>query len=42
MDNLRAAILRPQVAMLRDRRDRWAALYRGMEAGLQGVPACGW
>jgi dTDP-4-amino-4,6-dideoxygalactose transaminase len=38
MDNLRAAILRPQVAMLRDRRDRWAALYRGMEAGLQGVP----
>ncbi len=38
MDNLRAAILRPQVALLRDRRDRWAALYRGMEAGLQGVP----
>lgn len=38
MDNLRAAILRPQIAMLKDRRDRWAALYRGMEAGLAGVP----
>ena len=38
MDNLRAAVLRPQIALLRDRRDRWAALYRGLEAGLQGVP----
>ncbi|PTE14727.1 DegT/DnrJ/EryC1/StrS family aminotransferase [Pseudogemmobacter blasticus] len=38
MDNLRAAILRPQIAMLADRRARWAALYRGMEAGLAGVP----
>ena len=38
MDNLRAAVLRPQIPMLRDRRDRWAALYRGMEAGLAGVP----
>ena len=38
MDNLRAAVLRPQVGMLRDRRDRWAALYRGMEDGLAGVP----
>lgn len=38
MDNLRAAVLRPQIGLLRDRRDRWAALYRGMETGLQGVP----
>ncbi len=38
MDNLRAAVLRPQIAMLADRRARWAALYRGMEAGLAGVP----
>jgi dTDP-4-amino-4,6-dideoxygalactose transaminase len=38
MDNLRAAVLRPQIGLLRDRRDRWAALYRGMEAGLAGVP----
>jgi len=38
MDNLRAAVLRPQIAMLRGRRDRWAALYRGMEEGLAGVP----
>lgn len=38
MDNLRAAVLRPQVAMLRDRRDRWGQLYRGLEAGLQGIP----
>jgi dTDP-4-amino-4,6-dideoxygalactose transaminase len=38
MDNLRAAVLRPQIALLRDRRARWAALYRGLEAGLQGVP----
>jgi dTDP-4-amino-4,6-dideoxygalactose transaminase len=38
MDNLRAAILRPQVAMLEDRRGRWRALYQGMEAGLAGVP----
>lgn len=34
MDNLRAAILRPQVGMLDDRRARWRALYQGMEAGL--------
>ena len=38
MDNLRAAVLRPQIGLLRDRRDRWAGLYRGMEAGLAGVP----
>jgi dTDP-4-amino-4,6-dideoxygalactose transaminase len=37
MDNLRAAILRPQIAMLEDRRTRWRALYQGMEAGLAGV-----
>jgi len=38
MDNLRAAILRPQIALLDDRRARWRALYQGMEAGLRGVP----
>ena len=38
MDNLRAAILRPQIAMLDDRRARWRALYQAMEAGLAGVP----
>lgn len=34
MDNLRAAILRPQLAMLNDRAARWMALYREMEHGL--------
>ncbi len=38
MDNLRAAILRPQIALLDDRRARWRALYQAMEAGLDGVP----
>lgn len=38
MDNLRAAILRPQIAMLDDRRARWRALYQGMETGLAGAP----
>ena len=38
MDNLRAAILRPQIALLDDRRARWNALYRVMEQGLQGTP----
>lgn len=38
MDNLRAAILRPQIAALADRRARWGALYRGMEAGLRDCP----
>jgi dTDP-4-amino-4,6-dideoxygalactose transaminase len=37
MDNLRAAILRPQVGMLDDRRARWRALYQAMERGLDGV-----
>jgi dTDP-4-amino-4,6-dideoxygalactose transaminase len=37
MDNLRAAILRPQVGLLEDRRARWRVLYQGMEAGLAGV-----
>jgi dTDP-4-amino-4,6-dideoxygalactose transaminase len=37
MDNLRAAILRPQIAMLDDRRARWRALYQGMEQGLAGM-----
>lgn len=37
MDNLRAAILRPQIAMLDDRRARWRALYQGIERGLQGA-----
>ncbi|MDP3197883.1 DegT/DnrJ/EryC1/StrS aminotransferase family protein [Tabrizicola sp.] len=37
MDNLRAAILRPQIAMLDDRRARWRTLYQGMERGLAGV-----
>ncbi len=38
MDNLRAAILRPQIGMLDDRRARWRALYQGMEAGLADAP----
>jgi dTDP-4-amino-4,6-dideoxygalactose transaminase len=38
MDNLRAAILRPQIAMLDDRRARWRELYQGMERGLSDVP----
>lgn len=37
MDNLRAAILRPQIGMLDDRRARWRDLYRGMERGLAGA-----
>ena len=39
MDNLRAAILRPQLRLLEDRRIRWAALYQTIEAGLADVPA---
>ncbi len=35
MDNLRAAILRPQLALLPDRVARWAALYQVLEAGLR-------
>lgn len=37
MDNLRAAVLRPQIATLPERVERWNALYRVMEAGLAGV-----
>ena len=38
MDNLRAAILRPQLAVLPDRVARWAALHDAMEQGLRHVP----
>lgn len=38
MDNLRAAILRPQIATLPDRIARWNALYARLEAGLAGTP----
>ena len=38
MDNLRAAILRPQLADLPRQCARWNALYRVMEAGLAGTP----
>lgn len=37
MDNLRAAILRPQIKSLPERRARWNALYRAMEAGLADI-----
>lgn len=37
MDNLRAAILRPQLAQLGARVARWEERYRVLEAGLQGV-----
>ncbi|MEL6196355.1 MAG: aminotransferase class I/II-fold pyridoxal phosphate-dependent enzyme [Pseudomonadota bacterium] len=38
MDNLRAAILRPQLGELDARVARWAALYQATEAALVGVP----
>lgn len=38
MDNLRAAILRPQLADLPRQCARWNALYQGVEAGLAGTP----
>ncbi|SIO51599.1 dTDP-4-amino-4,6-dideoxygalactose transaminase [Rhodovulum sp. ES.010] len=38
MDNLRAAILRPQLADLPARVARWNRLYGAMEAGLRGAP----
>lgn len=38
MDNLRAAILRPQVGLLAERRARWNALYETMEQGLANTP----
>jgi dTDP-4-amino-4,6-dideoxygalactose transaminase len=37
MDNLRAAILRPQLPLLAGRVARWQALYRCLEAGLGGI-----
>ncbi len=39
MDNLRAAILRPQLKVLPDRVARWAALHDAMEAGLRHAAA---
>lgn len=38
MDNLRAAILRPQLPLLADRVRRWGLLYRSLEAGLTDTP----
>ena len=38
MDNLRAAILRPQLANLDDQIARWNDRYRVLEAGLRAVP----
>ncbi|WP_306045958.1 DegT/DnrJ/EryC1/StrS aminotransferase family protein [Nioella sp. MMSF_3534] len=38
MDNLRAAILRPQLADLPRQIDRWNALYRAVEDGLRNTP----
>jgi dTDP-4-amino-4,6-dideoxygalactose transaminase len=38
MDNLRAAILRPQLARLAGQCDRWTERYRIVEAGLRGTP----
>ena len=38
MDNLRAAILRGQIATLPARIARWNVLYHALEAGLAGVP----
>ena len=35
MDNLRAAILRPQLKLLADRVGRWGVLYRTLEDGLR-------
>lgn len=37
MDNLRAAILRPQLPLLAERVARWEERYRVLEAGLRGV-----
>jgi len=37
MDNLRAAILRPQLAALDGQVEKWNARYRRMEAGLKNV-----
>ncbi|APX25228.1 MAG: aminotransferase [Rhodobacteraceae bacterium] len=38
MDNLRAAILRPQLRALDAQVDRWNGLYRTLEAGLRDCP----
>jgi len=38
MDNLRAAILRPQLGELSRRRGRWNLRYRSIEEGLRGTP----
>ncbi len=38
MDNLRAAILRPQLRLLEGRVGRWAVLYQTLEAELTGTP----
>jgi dTDP-4-amino-4,6-dideoxygalactose transaminase len=38
MDNLRAAILRPQLATLAERVGRWAERYQALEAGLAETP----
>jgi dTDP-4-amino-4,6-dideoxygalactose transaminase len=38
MDNLRAAILRPQLQALATQVDRWNDRYRAVEAGLRGTP----
>lgn len=38
MDNLRAAILRPQLKRLDAQCAAWTARYRGVEAGLKGTP----
>ncbi|MBZ8119653.1 DegT/DnrJ/EryC1/StrS family aminotransferase [Roseovarius sp. LXJ103] len=38
MDNLRAAILRPQLRNLDAQRDKWNARYRVVEEGLSGTP----
>ena len=40
MDNLRAAILRPQLVLLPDRVARWKALYQTLEAGLRDTNGC--
>lgn len=38
MDNLRAAILRPQLPLLADRVARWEARYKRLESGLADTP----
>ncbi|MEM6384569.1 MAG: DegT/DnrJ/EryC1/StrS family aminotransferase [Pseudomonadota bacterium] len=38
MDNLRAAILRPQLKLLPERVERWAELHDAMEIGLRHAP----